>query len=85
MKLTDFEVPVGGSKGSIFSIKSWWQLILGGLVMILTLGISMEFLNRLILYFPALGGYRFTGFRPAAPAPVTAPAPTPAKVLFGVK
>jgi hypothetical protein len=80
LKLTNFQMPVGGVTGNIGKIGDWWSLLLGGVVMILILGLSVNLFKTISGKVPFLGKYQFEGFAPAA-----APAAAPQIQLYGVK
>lgn len=82
MKLTDFEIPVGGSKGNLFNVGDWWGLILGGVVLAIVIGMGVTIYRAVSARVPFLQRYDFEPFAsPAAPAP----APVPQKTLYGVR
>lgn len=71
MKLTQFENPLSGQKGSIFDIGKLWSMILGVGIILITINIGQRFASGVAGRLP--GGVQpgFSGPLVAQPAAVS--------------
>lgn len=87
MKITEFEMPLGGARGDIGRLGDWWRFLLGTVVMVLIMGLGMSLFSSLAEKIPFLAKYRFKGFRENGNGAqkAAAAANKPVKILYGVK
>jgi len=55
--ITEFENPISGQKGSLFSLRDWTQLILGAVVISFVLGIAQALTGRFAAWFKPAAPY----------------------------
>lgn len=79
-KLTDFENPLSGKKGSIFSFSDWWSLVLGMMVILIVAWGGQKLASTVTGNLPGGVGAGFAtnpmGTNPAVPAAA------PKKVIY---
>lgn len=79
-KLTDYENPISGERGSITNVGHIGSMVLGGVVLLAVWGLAQSVWNsvRRVLPGPAQAAFSGSGVMPAATKPTVAAASAPA-------